>query len=701
MKMRKKLIMILLIALNSSFAQQIFWKHLNGPMGGIIGDLGFTSNGDIYAGAYPSWQFYSGLFKSTDNGNSWKKIVTPFNNFEVYTIYITKEDHIWVGTNFQDRIYLSTDNGQSWEIKRNGYLTGECWAFGQSKDGVMFAGDGQYQNTFRSTNYGNTWEFSAPLRSLVFATDSNNIVFAGTHDGLFATTDNGLTWAQNNFLANIAVSSILIDSSNNIYCSTGYYSDGNGVFFSSDGGQNWTNLGLAGKVILSLAFDSQGSLFAGSDKDGIFKTTDMGNTWTNYQSGLFRKNIFRLRINNDDDIFVGSENEGVFRSTDGGNNFEQVGLPTSKVNNMVFNGDSLIFTSTPSGVQKYNKQSQLWTNLGLHQVEAVSITPSNKLYAATLDGLYESFDLGKTWSLNNYFINTTIAVYNILAVNNDTIFAATSPNLLRSLDGGNSWIILLGVKTGELCSGISYNNFDKSLLSSSIENSAYVLLKSHDVGNNFNTVISNIGSMLNSCLSFDNEIGFLATGGGTMGSLYRSTNSGDNWFITQINESTRSVFVDNLGQVLAGAMSGLYYSSDFGSNFIDLGFEIGQDNYVSSISKQEKFFLGTYRTGLYEFTIITSIDDPIEPVIDYDLTQNFPNPFNPSTTISYQIPQDGIVKLMLYDLLGSEVAVLVNEEKVAGKYEVNFNASSLASGVYIYKIQSRDFISSKKMILLK
>lgn len=88
------------------------------------------------------------------------------------------------------------------------------------------------------------------------------------------------------------------------------------------------------------------------------------------------------------------------------------------------------------------------------------------------------------------------------------------------------------------------------------------------------------------------------------------------------------------------------------------------------------------------------------PIV-YDLEQNFPNPFNPSTTIRYQIPQDGIVTLKIYDILGSEVATLVNEEKLAGKYEVNFNASSLASGVYIYKIQSGSFINSKKMILLK
>jgi hypothetical protein len=87
--------------------------------------------------------------------------------------------------------------------------------------------------------------------------------------------------------------------------------------------------------------------------------------------------------------------------------------------------------------------------------------------------------------------------------------------------------------------------------------------------------------------------------------------------------------------------------------------------------------------------------------LTYDLTQNFPNPFNPSTTIRYQIPQDGIVTLKIYDILGSEVATLVNEQKPAGKYEVNFNARSLASGIYIYKIQAGEFTASKKLMLLK
>ena len=90
---------------------------------------------------------------------------------------------------------------------------------------------------------------------------------------------------------------------------------------------------------------------------------------------------------------------------------------------------------------------------------------------------------------------------------------------------------------------------------------------------------------------------------------------------------------------------------------------------------------------------------------DYALSQNFPNPFNPTTSIKYQLPKNGVVKISVYDILGAEVLKLVNEEKSAGYHEVQFNASSanggLASGVYIYRIQATDFIQSKKMILLK
>jgi len=88
-------------------------------------------------------------------------------------------------------------------------------------------------------------------------------------------------------------------------------------------------------------------------------------------------------------------------------------------------------------------------------------------------------------------------------------------------------------------------------------------------------------------------------------------------------------------------------------------------------------------------------------VEQYKLDQNYPNPFNPSTKISYSIKEEGLVTLKVYDVLGKEIATLVNENKPKGIYEAEFNALQLPSGMYIYKIQAGSFTDAKKMLLTK
>ncbi|NWF89346.1 MAG: T9SS type A sorting domain-containing protein, partial [Ignavibacteriaceae bacterium] len=81
--------------------------------------------------------------------------------------------------------------------------------------------------------------------------------------------------------------------------------------------------------------------------------------------------------------------------------------------------------------------------------------------------------------------------------------------------------------------------------------------------------------------------------------------------------------------------------------------------------------------------------------------QNYPNPFNPTTKISYSIKKEGLVSLKVYDVLGNEIAALVNEEKPEGIHEVEFNAANLPSGIYIFTFQANGIIKSKKMTVLK
>ena len=130
---------------------------------------------------------------------------------------------------------------------------------------------------------------------------------------------------------------------------------------------------------------------------------------------------------------------------------------------------------------------------------------------------------------------------------------------------------------------------------------------------------------------------------------------------------------------------------------------IGNKNVILKIITEENI------NGAYDIANINA-DDRILPkknvkeitysnkeiIAEYALEQNFPNPFNPVTTINYQLPQTGFVMLKIYDILGKEVATLVNEQKNQGRYSVNFNASRLASGVYIYQLRVNDYVSLKE-----
>jgi hypothetical protein len=113
-------------------------------------------------------------------------------------------------------------------------------------------------------------------------------------------------------------------------------------------------------------------------------------------------------------------------------------------------------------------------------------------------------------------------------------------------------------------------------------------------------------------------------------------------------------------------------------------------------------FPSAYNITITYKTILTGVasERGNAPAI-FSLSQNYPNPFNPSTTIKYTLPSATQVKLSVYDILGREVSVLVNDRRDAGVYEIKFDGSNLASGVYFYRLQAGDYVASKKMLVLK
>lgn len=115
-------------------------------------------------------------------------------------------------------------------------------------------------------------------------------------------------------------------------------------------------------------------------------------------------------------------------------------------------------------------------------------------------------------------------------------------------------------------------------------------------------------------------------------------------------------------------------------------------------------FAGTWGYSVWRRLLSETLNENgISSIIPLNcsLSQNYPNPFNPVTSIDFDIPKKGFVSLRVYDLLGREVQTLVNEEKQAGSYSVDFNSEDFSSGVYFYRLEADGFSNVKKMILIK
>ena len=184
-------------------------------------------------------------------------------------------------------------------------------------------------------------------------------------------------------------------------------------------------------------------------------------------------------------------------------------------------------------------------------------------------------------------------------------------------------------------------------------------------------------------------------------SIYSSTNAGTSWTnlihysATQMN--TASASCSHPFTPASTDWGTFALLLPVGTNQVEFycysGF--GDHVYIDSVGVQ-------HSSGANSCWGIVGIQNPgINVPKVYSLAQNYPNPFNPSTLINYSLPKAGNVELKVYDVLGREVAVLVNEFKQVGNYSVQFNANSFASGVYFYKLVSGNFTSVKKMVLMK
>lgn len=382
-------------------------------------------------------------------------------------------------------------------------------------------------------------------------------------------------------------------------------------------------------------------------------------------------------------VFYGASGtgDGLYLTFDNGNSWNTRIITEHFISDVSIIEKDFIWYATLTGNVYYSSNKGVdWTK----QISIGKYIPYIKMFDKYFgimipDGENESSDLtvyvtassGVGWTKNTInnvggyikdwrqidFINKIIGYYY------DTF---KNQKLYKTIDGGYNWNATNYTGSADL---IKFYNENIGIAASiNWDTNKIILQKTIDGGNNWNIINSDLEGTWISDLEFlpnnPNKIWFVINQG-----LFYSDNGGISWSKQNLNNETFT------GRDL------IFTSENNGWLLCDEG----------------KIFYTSNNGGLTE--INEKLFTPLP--LSYTLLNNFPNPFNPTTIISYQLPENEFVSLKIYDLLGKEISSLVKSYQIAGDHKVEFDASDFSAGVYIYQIRAGRFNQSKKMILLK
>ena len=337
------------------------------------------------------------------------------------------------------------------------------------------------------------------------------------------------------------------------------------------------------------------------------------------------------------------------------------------------------------------------TNPYFNCLVGVTDSTENAILVGTNDGIARSTDGGLNWvSVDSGLTNTFV---NSMFVNDDTVFAGTNGGIFRSTNKGTIWI---PVNNGLSNTSVNcFAEFNQHLFSGTKEG----IFKSTNNGENWTMADSGLQTKLINSIAVSGE-NIIA---GTENGMYLSTNTGLSWTILNSGfpDSTAVYcFTVRGSSIFAGTQNGVFLSTNNGINWtnVDSGLT---DTVVYSIAISGKdIFAATHGIIIWSRSLsemgITSVKSFVSMVPnEIVLNQNFPNPFNPSTLISYKLASISHVIIKVIDVLGREVKTLVNERQNVGDHSVTFNASNLSNGVYFYKLQVGNYSQTRKLMVIK
>jgi len=656
-------------------------------------------------------------------------------------------------------IIKTTDGGINWQnlnINQIYYLSSVD--FIDEQIGFVGGSIGSESNfIFKTIDGGFNWSQSDSLDEAIIAIKfpSDNLIgFASGHNyssgnnSIYKTTDGGTSWVPKS----IPVLSLFGDIKSFYFVSNqiGYAAGNRTILKTTDFGETWFSVYTGTGSFKSICFpENETTGYVVGDFNTALKTNDGSNSWQTLNTNVSGTHFYNsvAFINNQSGYIVGTHGI-ILKTTDGGANWLNLrtGVPYSFLHGIDFpvnsqtgyiSGSTGVILKTINGGSNWVQQNTN-TSKSLIKIQFLDIETG---YAVGDYGtILKTIDGGQNW--NSLSSGTTKLLYDLeFPVNSTTGYVSgESGKLAKTTDGGSTWSSL-----GTFNQDIMAISFPTDNLIGYVATKYERIYKTTDGGTNWELKHdgnSPASYMYDILFPFDSQTGYAlsSTGGANNSKILKTTDGGNSWTITDAGTTSNlycisfptpqvgyisadGAYGNNPSRFLKTTDGGLTWNIvgvPYGYSLTSVCFPNGADTgYV--VGNLSGAILKTINGG----GIITSVfDSPVEQtVLDYTLFQNYPNPFNPVTTIRYTIPTSPLnpspyqgegnrersVTLKVYDVLGNEIVTLVDEEKPAGTYEVEFSAkvgpaSSIknpASGIYFYQLKAGEFIQTKKMILIK
>jgi len=623
-----------------------------------------------------------GVFKSIDGGMTWNRVLfvadsvgaievvlDPANPSKVFAAMwerTRREDYIKYGGPLT-ALYLSTDGGSGWSVVGGGFPSNQSTLGRISLDiatsdpqrlyALVANADGTSRGVYRSMDGGSTWALIntsvggsstyAWFNRICRADPSNpDVVYCGGL-GMSRSANGGISFSSVAY-SHVDQHATAFAPSDPRYVVIG--NDG-GIDYSTNGGQSWGysyTLPVTQFYAGEIDNNNPHVVLGGTQDNGTVRTTTGGlSDWVDIYGG----DGFYCRVDytNSLRLYASSQYGGLGRSTNGGQSF--LGAT---------NGLDLTYTNwmTPYVMDKNDPLTLYCGTYKIHR---------------STNGMQSWTVISPDLARRHVELLGTVTTVDVAASDPDVIYCGTDDaNVWVTRDGGGSWTLINN--------GLPERWVTRVAAHPDSANICFVTLSGYKVD--------------------------------LQGAhIFRTSDFGSTWVSIAGNlpdAPINDVVIDpeDVNTLYIGTDVGVMYTTDMGGNWFVLGegFPTNVPCHDLTLHNPTRTLVvwthgrSAFRTSLPP-TVDVAPDAPIPS--EFSLEQNHPNPFNPSTTIQFRVPSQEFVELKVYDVLGREVATLVNEELQPGSYETTFNGNDLASGVYYYRLSTTSFVQTRKLLLLR